>query len=118
MNRRKFLLTVTLSGVGATRLAACGGTAGSASADSVASDQAVWNIVPPPVLLVGDPDVVFDLRTSLPTYVRTGGSFGVASTGTPLPPGVLLSSAGVLSVTGAATVGVTGGVVFFYEEPG
>ena len=63
MDRRKFLLTVALSGVGATRLAACGGTAGSASADSVASDQAVWNIVPPPVLLVGDPDVVFDLRT-------------------------------------------------------
>lgn len=99
-------------------MAACGGSAGSASPDSVASDQAAWNIFPPPFLRVGDPAVVFDLRTSLPTYVRTGGTFGVASTGTPLPPGVLLSSAGVLSVTGAATVGVTSGVVFFYEEPG
>jgi hypothetical protein len=118
MDRRRFLLTTALSGVGTTRLTACGGTTGSASADAVASDQTVWNIVPPPVLLVSGPDVVFDLQPSLPTYVRSGGSFGVAPTGAPLPPGVQLSSAGVLSVTSAAAVGTTTGVIFVYEEPG
>jgi hypothetical protein len=59
----------------------------------------------------------FDLASTLPGGLQTGGTFGVSSTGLPLPPGMTLSAAGVLSV-GSAAVAVAAGVVFTYAEPG
>jgi hypothetical protein len=118
MDRRTFLLATALSGVGAGPFTSCGGTAGSPLADSVASDQAVWSIDPPPILFLGNPEAVFDLTASLPAGVKRGGRFGLEPTGTPLPPGVALSSAGVLSLSGGAALSTTTGIVFVYDEPG
>ena len=81
------------------------------------ADQVTWTISPPPVLVLDAPGFVFDLRASLPAGVRRGGSFQVTSAGAALPPGVVLTSAGLLSLTSAAQAGTTTGVIFSYDEP-
>lgn len=56
----------------------------------------------------------FDLAATLPAGVARGGVFGVSSSGAPLPTGMTLTAAGILS-TGAATVGEVVGVIFTYS---
>jgi hypothetical protein len=119
MDRRNFLLASALSTVGAAGLSACGGS-GESGAERNSSSAALlsgptWDVAP--VLVAGAPQVVFDLNATLPAGVRNGGQFSVSPSGTPLPGGVVLSSTGVLSVTSAATPGVTQGIVFVYAEP-
>jgi hypothetical protein len=118
MDRRNFLLT-TLSAVGAAGLSACGGGGGS-SAEQPTSQRttaptASWDVAP--VLVAGVPQAIFDLNASLPASVRRGGRFSVSPTGAQLPLGVTLSPAGALSATSDASVGVTEGIIFAYEEP-
>jgi hypothetical protein len=117
MDRRNFLLT-TLSAVGVAGLPACGG--GGSSAEPPAGQRttaptAAWDVAP--VLVAGVAQAVFDLSASLPASVRRGGRFSVSPTGAQLPPGVTLSPAGVLSAASDASVGVTEGIIFAYEEP-
>jgi hypothetical protein len=111
MDRRKFLVATALSGAGAASVSACGGSSSSASY------SADWTIDPPPVFIAGASGVGFDLAPSLPANVRRGGRFSVSASGRPLPAGLVLAPAGVLSLTGAAAPGVTQDVVFVYEEP-
>jgi hypothetical protein len=117
MDRRQFLLATTLSGATIAGLSACGGSGGQGNPAGGSVEPGVWTVVPPPVLILGAPDIVFDLQASLPAGVRRGGRFDVSPAGAPLPTGVVLQPSGVLSVTSAATEGVTVGVVFAYEEP-
>jgi hypothetical protein len=105
MHRRGFLIAAVL-----LQLSACSWSAPPAKATR-------WDIFPGPKLVQGKPDIVFDLRPTLPGHVRRGGRFSVSSTGAPLPNGVMLSPEGVLSVTSDATPGFTPGVVFAYDEP-
>jgi hypothetical protein len=72
-------------------------------------------VVNVPTLLVGS-GATFDLAPTLPSGVVRGGTFGVSSSGSSLPGGMSLSSAGLLSV-GNATSGQTTGVLFTYAEP-
>jgi hypothetical protein len=58
----------------------------------------------------------FDLTATLPPNVPRGGKFGLDSSGAPLPTGMRLSEAGILSV-GAARTGKVAGVLFTYETP-
>jgi hypothetical protein len=58
----------------------------------------------------------FDLSTTLPSGVVSGGTFSVDPNGAPLPTGMTLSSKGILSV-GTAVATSVGGVVFVYAEP-
>jgi hypothetical protein len=58
----------------------------------------------------------FDLAGTLPPNVARGGRFGLDSRGAPLPTGMSLSEAGILSVGSAAT-GKVSGVLFTYEVP-
>ena len=110
MNRRELLIAVAVIGDGGVALVGCGGSSGQGG---TAQDLA-WTVYPHPVLSVG---VAYELGATLPAGVKPGGRFGVDPSGTPLPTGVLLSTAGVLSVTSAAAPGDINGVVFAYEEP-
>lgn len=74
-----------------------------------------WNVNPWPFFVTGS-GTSFDLATTLPVGIVRGGAFGVASSGSPLPAGMTLSSAGVLAV-GSAVVSQAVGVVFTYTEP-
>jgi len=56
----------------------------------------------------------FNLANTLPTGIARGGRFGLDSSGAPLPAGMSLTPAGILSV-GSASIGTVTGVVFTYE---
>lgn len=114
MKRREFLLAATAASVG---FSGCGGSGGTSAAPDPPLVVGAWSVTPEPVLIMGDPSLVFDLKPTLPLQVRLGGQFAVDPNGTPLPTGVLLSMDGVLSLTSAASVGTTSGVVFSYMEP-
>ena len=60
-------------------------------------------VVNPPSFAVGS-GATFNLVTTLPAGVARGGAFGVSATGAPLPKGMTLTPAGILSV-GTAVVG-------------
>lgn len=121
MDRREFVVTAALAGTGVVSLSACGGggepTPSRSSPASAAASASAWDIIPPPVLLAGQIEVVFNLEPSLPDDVRRGGRFAVSPTGNPLPDGVALTPSGILSVTSESAVSEAVGVVFFYEEP-
>lgn len=61
-------------------------------------------------------NALLDLTLTLPSGVARGGVFSIDSGGAALPPGMSLSSAGLLAVSGAAIVNVTG-VIFRYALP-
>ena len=130
--RRKLLKQ--MSGLFAVALSACGGGAGkggvalstgpspnaytpaasAASSPAVAQAAAVtWNPVVPE--MEAGSGAAFDLATTLPPDVLRGGVFGLSLTSSPLPAGMSLSSAGVLSV-GQAGVGRDSGIVFSYAS--
>ncbi|HTT12918.1 MAG TPA: hypothetical protein VMG60_18755 [Burkholderiaceae bacterium] len=69
-----------------------------------------------PLFLAGTGQT-FDLTQTLPGTVAKGGTFGVSANGAPLPAGMTLSPAGIITV-GSATIGQTTGVTFTYTEPG
>ena len=65
----------------------------------------------PALLSVGQS---IDLNNTLPANVRRGGVFSVDPSGAPLPDGLDLSAAGVLS---ASRIVFASGIVFRYVEP-
>lgn len=74
-----------------------------------------WVIAPYPSFTVGS-NQSFDLAATLPTGIRRGGLFSIDPASAGLPQGMVLTSAGVLSV-GTATIGTVVGVIFSYVEP-
>jgi len=113
MKRRTLLLSAAMVGAGRP-LVACSGSAGNAP---VADNRVPGTWVVAGLLIAGEPSFVCDLAPTLPAGTRRGGRFSVDTSGAGLPPGVNLSSEGILSLTGGAKVGVTDGVVFAYTEP-
>jgi hypothetical protein len=103
----------------ATLLAGCGGSdeasvatpSQPAPAPPTAQDWSV-NL---PVFLVGS-GASFDLSATLPSGVTKGGTFSLAPNSAPLPAGMTLSTAGILSV-GTAVSGQTAGLMFAYAAP-
>jgi chitodextrinase len=87
-----------------------------ATTATVSTAPAAWNIDPAPVLVAGSAST-YDLAPTLPQGVVRGGVFSIDPSGAPLPSGVTLTSAGVLSATATAS-GSFSGVVFSYREPG
>jgi hypothetical protein len=79
---------------------------------SPASGASAWEPAVPP-LLVGS-DSTFDLSRTLPPSVPRGGTFGIDTSGAPLPAGMTFSPAGVLAV-GTAQITTVAGVIFTYE---
>lgn len=77
---------------------------------------AAWNIWQALAFVAGTPSTI-DLNNTLPAGVATGGAFGVANTGSPLPATIQLAANGVLSISATAVVGAISGVVFTYAEP-
>ena len=112
MKRRKFLLATALGGVG-PNLLGCGG--GSHATSTSVSQSGDWSVQPPVVLVASQ--VTYDLSTTIPTSLKAGGTFAVASSGSALPAGVTLTPAGLLSAESSAALGMTSGVVFSYTEP-
>jgi hypothetical protein len=105
-----------------TAVAGCGGSAEAptAAAGGPASSnpkvaQTTWEVAPSRALAVA-PGSSFDLADTLPAKVARGGFFEVDPSGAPLPAGVTLDRAGVLSASDSATGG-TAGVVFRYTPP-
>jgi hypothetical protein len=77
------------------------------------SPSSAW-VVNPPTFAVGS-NATFNLAATLPAGVTRGGVFGISSSGAPLPMGMTLTPAGILSV-GTARVGSVNGVVFTYSS--
>lgn len=75
-----------------------------------------WNLGPA-LYLVANGQVSLDLATSLPSGYAKGGVFGVDASGTPLPAGLRLTPAGLLSADPGASLGSLAGLVFSYQEP-
>ncbi len=78
-----------------------------------AAASSAW-VVNPPTFAVGS-NATFNLAATLPAGVTRGGVFGVSGSGAPLPMGMTLTPAGILSV-GTARVGSVNGVVFTYSS--
>ncbi|MBB4844019.1 hypothetical protein HNP55_002555 [Paucibacter oligotrophus] len=138
ISRRSFL-TVSVAGQ-ALGLAACGGgSAGSPPAPAPLPAPAPAPVPPAPIppptatpapppaaadwnlgpalYLVANGQVSLDLATSLPSGYAKGGVFGVDASGTPLPAGLTLTPAGLLSAEPGASLGSLAGLVFSYQEP-
>ena len=122
--KRRTLLKSAAAAAGLLALAGCGGSEPTepvslAAAPSPApapaqSPAPAWNVTLPS-FPVGS-NSTFNLATTLPTGVETGGTFGISANGAALPAGMTLSPGGILSV-GSATVSRAEGVIFTYTEP-
>lgn len=77
----------------------------------------VWDPSPWLTFTSGAGPASVDLNVTLPAGVVRGGVFGLAPGSSPLPQGIVLSSAGVLTAA-SPSAGVTQGVMFSYAEPG
>jgi hypothetical protein len=102
--RRRFTAGLVLGLASLGSLAGCGGYA-----------DPLWEVAPTGALAL-PPGTSFNLATTLPSGVASGGVFEVDPSGSPLPPGVTLSPSGLLFVSGTATGG-TAGVIFRYTPP-
>lgn len=71
-----------------------------------------WSLSPMPVFIEGAGGK-YNLAATLPPGTPKGGVFSVDPTGAPLPPGMILSDDGILSVN-SAQAGLTSGVRFNY----
>ena len=80
------------------------------------TDAPAWNLWQTLAFVAGTPSAI-DLNNTLPAGVATGGAFGVAASGAPLPATITLAANGVLTMSATAAVGATSGVVFTYSEP-
>lgn len=80
-----------------------------------ATSTVTWSVNPQPVLIAGSSSG-FDLSQTLPQGVARGGTFSLDASSAPLPNGVTLSPAGILSAS-ASTTGTFSGVIFAYQEP-
>ena len=76
-----------------------------------------WDPAPWLMFRAGDSRVSVDLSLTLPAGVRSGGTFSVASTSDSLPPGISLSSQGILTALNPVE-GITSNIIFTYSEPG
>lgn len=116
MKRRSLLLGAT--GFSGLALLGCGGSGASTASPpallSAADD--VWDVSPWMWFIAGQTRVI-DLNQTLPPDVVRGGSFGLASGSSPLPPGFSLLPSGVLTAVNP-TVSQTPNVQFTYAEPG
>lgn len=74
-----------------------------------------WDVAPSGALSLSR-GATFNLATTLPSNVRSGGIFQVDPSGAQLPAGFTLSPSGLLHVSSSATGG-TAGVVFRYTPP-
>lgn len=93
--------------------------AGNSSAASsfnwvVVAPTPTWNVGP--ISFTEGSGTSVDLKSTLPTGTILGGSFSVDAAGDPLPAGMTLSAAGILSVGNAAPVTLSN-VIFVYNEP-
>ena len=88
-----------------------GGSSGNMPSDGPGVPPAVWNV--PPIDLGQGAASTFDLASTLPPAIARGGVFAVDPSGSTLPAGVFLSSAGVLSASSQMTESVSG-VIFSY----
>lgn len=90
--------------------------ASSVASNSVNSPQSLspdsWAISP--ISLIAGSSSRLDLSATLPASIPHGGKFQVDPSGSPLPAGMSLSPAGILSV-GSASVGDATGVIFNYQ---
>jgi len=77
------------------------------------SAPGAWTVVLPS--FTAGKSATYDLRSTLPSGVSRGGTFGVAANGSPLPAGMTLAPVGILSVA-STTVGQATGVIFTYSE--
>jgi len=68
------------------------------------------------VLVAGNATSTFDLKSTLPSTAKRGGTFNVDPAGAPMPAEVALTADGVLSAS-SGFGGTTSGVVFVYVEP-
>ena len=92
-------------------LPGCGGGSAENSPLNGITTSAVWNV--PAIDLGQGATSTFDLASTLPPEVARGGIFAVDPSGSALPAGVSLDSAGVLSAFPQMTESV-GGVIFSY----
>ena len=122
ITRRRFSAGLCLGLL--TALSGCGGTTESVAdtadgapgaAGSTFGAPKAWDVVPTHALTLS-PGATFNLATTLPPNVAVGGVFQVDSSGAPLPAGITLAPAGVLTVSSSAT-GTVAGVVFRYIPP-
>lgn len=119
VNRRK-LLTFGVWGCGIA-LAGCGGSdelviARAAPALAPATPSAVWDPTPWLVFNAGIGTVKVDLAKTLPSSVKRGGVFSLDTSSRPLPSGVTLSPAGILTAINPSA-GIASNIVFAYAEP-
>ena len=86
-----------------------------APSTSTGTVPTAWDVVPNRALALAA-GTTFDLAATLPSSVRTGGTFELDASGAPLPAGITLLPTGLLTVSSSAT-GDTAGVVFRYTPP-
>ena len=76
----------------------------------------VWDPTPWLLFRAGASNVSLDLSLTLPTGVRRGGTFSLASTSGSLPDGMSLSAQGILIAVNPVA-GITSKIIFSYAEP-
>jgi hypothetical protein len=117
MERRTFLLTASFSCLQVGTLG-CGGSSGdgpvATPAPSLPAPPVSWN--PSPLLFIAGSNGSVDLASTLPAGVLRGGTFGLATNSSPLPPRLSLAPNGILSAS-APVVGSAANIIFTYAEP-
>lgn len=114
VKRRTVLLLAAMLGAGKS-VVACGGGGGESSSGGTTQPPG-WDVTSVS-LFINDANSTFDLSATLPPGTRSGGRFAVDANGAALPPGVTLSSSGLLSLAAGATPAQAQGVIFSYTEP-
>ena len=109
VKRRELLKLGALSY--AVALAGCGRSHG----ENIPSE--VWDPTPWLLFTAGASNVSLDLSLTLPTGIRRGGAFSLASTSKSLPDGMSLSAHGILIAVNPVA-GITSEIIFSYAEPG
>jgi hypothetical protein len=69
---------------------------------------------PVPTIALQAGQAGFDLKPTLPTGIPSGGTFGTVA---PLPTGLAMTTAGVVSAAAGTPAGSTQGVQFTYTLP-
>ena len=76
----------------------------------------VWDPTPWLLFTAGESNVSLDLSLTLPTGIRSGGTFCLAATSSSLPSGMSLSAQGILTLANPIA-GITSNIIFDYAEP-
>ena len=113
IDRRRFVLALGAGWILAPGCESSGAPDAPARDVPGADAEVAWS--PGTIELVIGERTSVDLAATLPSGVVRGGVFSVAPDGTALPAGMSLEASGTL-LLGTATVGITDGVVFVYDE--